>query len=295
MNNKIDEIYQLLRNNCEPNYRDMNVLFYTLGTILIFTIFFTDKKDPTSYQYISSMIGMIIVFILLVFNSIKAIPPLELFLKIPLTKFILTFFFSGYIFYSLAEVSIIINTMFKVSSSNFKVSSSFGTFFYFLNHLVVIFFWYSNIIILALILLYLQESYIPEKNEFGEKKKESYWHFTWGEKCWYIIVFIAFSIILYHCKNIVLQEDALKYKIFRLALQYDFDGKHLCSNIEPNYSILYIGNQQNRVLVNSYYQANISNFEDFMTSREYNNFKNNKLNFDIENCIYTGHRKNRLY
>ena len=126
-----EKIYNLLKRKLEPNIDEMNTIFYLIGSIFVFCIFFTDKQDPSSYQYIFSMIGMVIVFILLVYNSIKNIPPLEFFLRIPITKFLLTVSLSGYIIYSTAEVSIIINSIFKVSSSNFKVSTVFRNFFLF--------------------------------------------------------------------------------------------------------------------------------------------------------------------
>ncbi|RSN78187.1 hypothetical protein [Acinetobacter haemolyticus] len=288
-NNELDKIYNILRRKFEPSHRDMNILFYTMGAILISVIFFTDKSDPFSYQYILTMIGMVIIFILLVYNSIKAIPPLEMFLKLPITKFILTIFFSGFVVYSAAEVSIIINSIFKVSSSNFKITLSLGTFFYFLNHLVTIFFLYTGVIILGLLIAYILESRVVEKDEF-DKEKNAYWEFSWNEKCWYLVVMLLFFVGLFHYKNTVIQEDALKYKVFRIALEYDFDSKHHCTNIDSNYTVLYLGSQQNQVLINHYYKADLSNLEEFMTSRNYINFKhilnNDKLIFDTDECIY---------
>lgn len=291
-NNQLDQIYSLLRRKLEPSNRDMNILFYTLGAIFASVIFFTDKSDPLSYQYILVMIGMVIIFILLVYNSIKAIPPLEMFLKIPMTKFILTVFLSGYILYSAAEVSIIINSIFNVSSSNFKISASFGTFFYFLNHLVSIFWWYTICIMGGLVISYITEFCVRENDQFGNKINRK---ISWNQKCWYFIVFSAFFIGLSHYKNIVVQEDSLKYKIFRLALQYDFESHHLCSNINKNYSVLYLGSQQDKVLINFNYQADFTNFEEFMTSKNYDNFsynlKNNLFIFDVDQCIYSKYEK----
>ncbi|OUY07503.1 hypothetical protein [Acinetobacter populi] len=278
------KIYYLLKSKFDENYEDLNKLssfFVVFGVIALFF-----SGGDSSYQYIWYLIAMVVMFIMIVFNAVKAIYPLEQFLKIPMTKFLLSIFFTTTVVYSAAQVNIKLNEIFYISGSNFKYGVFFGSIIYFVNHIVSILLYIVALIIFYIFFDYIVDAYKTEKLEYGGEK--SYWKFEFNKKLWYLIVFLLYMLGLWHLNNVALDNKSINYKLFILAVKFDFDSKHRCSNVEDYYSVIYIDPSKERVLVNTSFTIDKSIFGN---NKENINAFNQRINsyrerFVVKECQY---------
>ena len=65
-------------------------------------------------------------------------------------------------------------------------------------------------------------------------------------------------------------ENAIRFKAYQLALAMDFNKKYSCDGIPSNFSVAYIGNSQQKVIINmSNSEENVPlNFENFLMNSD---------------------------
>lgn len=316
----ISDIYTLLKNKANPEYYSLNVIFSVIGSLCVIGIFFSDPNEVDNYNYTLYLIGMVILYILVVFNSIKIVEPVEQFINIPITKFIILSFVSGVFAYSTVQASIELNSIFEISSSSFKTALLFGSFLIFLEHLIYLLHYYIAFIVIVFMLNYLFDSYIPNKKDKNkdksteeifdvnnlelnsdENKDKSYkeifngknWEFKGDKNAYKLIVMVLFFLGIIHLGNIALNQKSLKYKLFVLATNYDFDSKHSCKNIISDYPVAYVGANMDKVIINmnsGKYDVKINGIESFLRDKNYESFNQDLVEvkgyFKYERCIF---------
>ena len=145
-----------------------------------------------------------------------------------------------------------INEVFSVSATNFPYSLAFITAFYSINYI-------ANI--LSIIALIINVIFIfIEINHYVNNKK-----FEFNKEKVIIIIFFLFFIISLGFQHREFSENSIRFKAYQLALAMDFNKKYLCDGIPSNFSVAYISNSQQKVIIN------MSNLEE-NTPLDFENF-----------------------
>jgi len=146
----------------------------------------------------------------------------------------------------------LINEVFSVSATNFPYSLAFITAFYSINYI-------ANI--LSIIALIINVIFIfIEINHYVNNKK-----FEFNKEKVIIIIFFLFFIISLGFQHREFSENSIRFKAYQLALAMDFNKKYLCDGIPSNFSVAYISNSQQKVIIN------MSNLEE-NTPLDFENF-----------------------
>jgi len=312
----ISKIYYLLRREVDPNYYNLNFLFSALGAVFVFGVFFTNPDEPEGGNYTMYLFGMIVLYILVVFNSIKLVEPIEQFIKIPLTRYIILTFVSGVFAYSTVQVSIELNSLFEVSGSNFKTALFFGSFIYFIVHVIAILNYYIWLAFGIFVINYLYDSYLPNKRDLNEghhlsdftnpdltyPEKDNVFKGLFKKHNWKlksdlhlgrVLVTGVFLLGIAHLGNVALKKESLSYKLYILATNYDFDTRNSCKNINDDYSVAYVGANMDKVIINKNigkYDVKINEIEGFLRDQKYISFNRDLAevheNFVYDKCMF---------
>lgn len=292
----LSELYNLYKNELEPNYYSLNVIFSLIGALFITGLFMSDPDDIYDQYYILYLIGMVILYVLIIFNTFKIAKPLDQFMSIPLTRIIIGFILSLIFAFSSAQTSIALNSIFSVPASTFKTSMLFGTFLYFLTHLILILKFYVSIAFGITLLIYFSESYksVDKGIEYltGLLKLDN-WTFNIDLSLGKAVVAFIFLLGIFHLDNVVLKVDSIKQKLYVLAINYDFDSENSCKNINGDYPVAYVGSNMDKVIVNRYegeYNVRIDKLERFLRDPNYKSFNNDlgivQAYFERDKCIF---------
>ncbi|WP_288432594.1 hypothetical protein [uncultured Acinetobacter sp.] len=239
-----------------------NSYFIGLSVISLFIIFsyyinIDDKENwARNYLFWGSIGGKIILSIL-VLNYIYRFNFIKYFFELKFTKLISGLIFSAAVLYSNSKASSLINEIFSVSATNFPYSLTFTTAFYSINYIANI----LSIIalILTIIFIFLEINHYIDKKEFNFDKEKGI-----------IIIFFLFFIISLGLQYREFSENAIRFKAYQLALAMDFNKKYSCDGIPSNFSVAYIGNSQQKVIINmSNSEENVPlNFENFLMNSD---------------------------
>lgn len=295
-NDILSKIYNLIDKKINPSFHNLNAIFSFFGTLFVIFLFSSYDGESANVYYILYIFGMVILYILTIFNTVKLVPEIEQFLKIPLTKFILALFISFYFAYASVQTSIDLNAVFSVPASNFKTSMFFGTFLYFLTHLVIILKWYVVAVIVIYFSNYLMKSYVSKEEGFQYLKglfEGSNWKFQFDSNVIKLVVVSVFLFGILHLQSMVLNVDSMRYKLYIIAINYDFDSKNSCKNNDGKYPVAYIGSNSDKVIINQYtgiYNVEILKLEKFLRDSTFEGFNKNlsiiKESFKYDKCLF---------
>lgn len=230
-----------------------------ISLIIIFSYLFNiDNKEHWARNYLFwGSIGGKIILSILVLNYIYRFNFIRYFFELKFTKFISGLIFSAAVLYSTSKASSLINEIFSVSATNFPYSLTFTTVFYSINYIANI----LSIIalILTIIFVFLELNHYIDKKEFKFDKEKGT-----------IIIFFLFFIISLGLQHREFSENSIRFKAYQLALAMDFNKKYSCDGIPSNFSVAYIGNNQQKVIINmSSLEENIPlDFENFLMNSD---------------------------
>lgn len=260
--NEVKEIRAKSRISNLVDVDKFNSYFIGLSSISIIIIFsyyinIDDKENwARNYLFWGSIGGKIILSIL-VLNYFYRFDFIKYLFELKFTKFISGLIFSATVLYSNSKASSLINEIFSVSATNFPYSLTFTTVFYSINYIASI----LSIIALILTIIFI----LLEINHYIDTKV-----FNFNKEKGIIIIFFLFFIISLGLQYREFSENSIRFKAYQLALGMDFNKKHSCDGIPSNFSVAYIGNSQQKVIINmSNLEENIPvNFENFLMNSD---------------------------
>lgn len=274
---KIIEIKGKYQNLIERN--DFFSFFNILSSLAIFFIigFAISINEPDSIHrnifFWGSLFSKLALYILII-NYIYRFKFITYFYELKFTKIITTFIFSIVLLLCNTKASSLINDLFGISSHDLPYSLAFTTTLYLVNYICNALLIIGIICLIGLVIICVAEAFTDNNN-------------TPNQNWWTVFVLLVFATITFGMQNKEISETSIRQKTYWLALQMDFNQNHYCQNIKKNYSVAFIGSNQDRVIVNlNMVQLKTINFEDFLTrtSSSINTNMDSKIKFPVVSC-----------
>ncbi|MFZ5395448.1 hypothetical protein ACOY72_14795 [Acinetobacter seifertii] len=258
---------------------DFFIFFNTLSTIsVIFILGFSfNINEPDSlYRNIlfwGSLFSKLVLYILII-NYIYRFKFITYFYELKFTKVITTFIFSIILLFCNSKASSLLNDLFGISANDLPYSLTFTTTFYLVNYL-------SNTLLFIGIICLIGLAIICVIEALNDKDA------TPNQNWWTIFVLLIFAIVTFGIQIKEVSESSIRNKAYWLALQMDFNQNYYCRNIKKDYSVAFIGSNQEKVIVNmNVHQSKPIKFEDFLTRTPsaYNIEFHDKTYFPVVTC-----------
>lgn len=198
--------------------------------------------------------------------------------KFSFTKLIASIAVSGLIAYSTGKAASAINSIFGVDASALPITLIFTTAII-LFHLIAPFLLGISLAILIHIMIvvgWIKAKIKDETHDFPPFHS--------------IMFSIVAAIIMYfgwEWSNNELSKSRLPEKIYLMAHSLDFNGKHLCANIPDSTPVIFLGADQNSVLVTPH------GLEDFDFSTFFTASVEIPTHFDRSKCMYSKYQTNQ--
>ncbi|WP_335975805.1 hypothetical protein [Acinetobacter calcoaceticus] len=261
---------------------ERNDFFFFFNILSSFAIFFIigfviNINEPDSLHrdifFWGSLFSKLVLYILII-NYIYRFKFITYFYELKFTKIITTFIFSIILLFCNTKASSLINGLFGISAHDLPYSLTFTTTFYLVNYLCNALLVIGVICLIGLVMICVAEA-------FTDKKA------TPNQNWWTVFVLLIFAAITFSMQNKEVSETSIRKKAYWLALQMDFNQNHYCKNIKKDYSVAFIGSNQEKVIVNmNIFQSRPIKFEDFLTRTpsSYNIDFHDKTYFPVVTC-----------
>ena len=260
-------------------HNDFFFFFNILSFLSVFFIigFAININKPDSLHrdifFWGSLVSKIVLYILII-NYIYRFKFITYFYELKFTKIIITFIFSIVLLFCNSKASSLINDLFGISAHDLPYSLTFTTTFYLINYLSNTLLVLGIICLIGLVIICVIES-------FTDKKA------TPNQNWWTICVLLIFAIVTFGMQIKEVSESSIRKKAYWLALKMDFNQNYYCRNIKKDYSVAFIGSNQEKVIVNmNISQSKPIKFEDFLTRTpsSYNIDFHDKTFFPVVTC-----------
>jgi cation transport ATPase len=242
-----------------------SLLFLAVLSILLLWLSWSNSQDwewLTSHNFALGLWGVAFALIF-VGVSIERSSFFEHLWKYGFTKIVTSVSFSGLVIFSTGKASSLINSIFGVDSSAFPFTRVFTT--------GLLVFQYVSPVMFIVVLFALAHalqliSYIKLSISSGSRYESPPWDAI-------AFLLLAIVVLLFSWKWINRDFSESKYsaKIYRLAHLLDFNSKHLCTNIKEGISVVFVGSDHSKVLVdlNSVQTHDIKSFVEGDQSNEF--------------------------
>lgn len=178
------------------------------------------------------------------------------------TKLAASIAFSALLVFSTGKASSLINNVYGVDAAALPFTRAFMAGFVAFNYLSVV------LIVVAILALLQAVNVIGAVQSWWNK--EVYVKAPWGPII-FILIAIFFLFASFKWLNTDFTDDALPAKAYRLAHVLDFNAKHHCINLPQGAAVVFIGPEQDRVLVDA----------NPITTRNIESFVNRQLSDDV--------------
>jgi hypothetical protein len=159
------------------------------------------------------------------------------------TKLVASISFSALLLFSTGKASSLVNGVFGVDASAFPFTRAFMAGFVAFDYLSIFL-----IVVAAFAIAHALNAIGFIHSRFN--KGVSYSRAPWSSLV-FLSIALAFLLFSWRWLGTDFSEAELPTKTYRLARLLDFNSKHLCSNLPPGISVVYIGPEQARVLVDT--------------------------------------------
>lgn len=239
--------------------RDEFFTFFNILSFLSVTLiigFSININEPDSLHrdifFWGSLFSKLALYILII-NYIYRFKFITYFYELKFTKIITTFIFSIVLLFCNTKASSLINELFGVPAHDLPYSLAFTTTFYLINYISNALLIIGVICLIGLVILCVADAF-TDKNA------------TPNQNWWTVAVLLIFAVTTFGMQNKEVSEASIKQKAYWLALQMDFNKNYYCQNIKKDYSVAFIGSNQEKVIVNmNTVQSKPIKFEDFLT------------------------------
>lgn len=269
-------IYSQERDSDQSTYNTNFALgFLAMASLLLIRIGTQDNPDIewVERNSLSIQIWGIIMASIYVGASIERSELFKSIWKFSFTKLIASIAASGLIAYSTGKAASSINSIFGVDASSLPITLIFTTAII-LFHLITPFLLGISLAIL-LIHIVIVAGWIKAKIKNETHDFPPFHSFMFS---------IIAALIMYfgwEWSNNELSKSRLPEKIYLMAHALDFNGKHLCANIPNNSPVIFLGANQNSVLVAPY------GLEDFDFSTFFTASVEIPTHFGRSKCMYS--------
>lgn len=191
------------------------------------------------------------------------------------TKLVVSISITGLIVFCSSSASSLINGVFGVDPSLFPFSRSFLTAF--------VFFKYISPLVIVLVLMSFFHL-IPIYAYLKGLRENGYANFPWNSLC-FIFFTIVFGSFTWKWLENNFNDSVMNDKVYLLARFLDFNDNNDCDNLKGSkVGVLFLGQNQNQVLVDYNNLINPSNLEFFVEGKFHGVFQ--RSDFKILPCMH---------
>lgn len=250
---KLEKIIDNRKEDKENEYFLSLSLKLLIFVICIVCIYILSQRER--YQWVEhNQIFIKCIFIFL--NTISVLIELE---SIPIFKKIWSFgvikalsslLISGLFIFCTSEASALINFVFPIDASAFPYTKIFIASFLFFHHII-------SLLIISISIIFLFKLFDFLVLLFSKLKKDSRGSVSnFFENFFFIFSSSVFLIFNFFYVNVNLDQSMWHEKTYILAHMMDFNNRYACSNLNDGYSVIFLGDRQDRVLVDYSYSGN---------------------------------------
>jgi hypothetical protein len=230
----------------EQEKESYSFALYTLGFIALTFLYFGWWSKPSDWEWLdkyrfTTRLWGITFAAIYVGITIENSSLFEKLWKFGFTKIVTSVAVSALLVFSTGKASSLINAVFGVDASAFPFTRAYVA--------GILAFQYASPLLIVVGVFAVIYSF----NVIGYLKSKLIESYNYDRPPWDSILFLVLSIVVlifsWQWINRDFSEATYSSKIYRLAHILDFNSKHLCSNLKEGISVVFIGSDQSRALV----------------------------------------------